>query len=317
MLSRSGIGTETRYNVVWDDGECRSVWGANVSDAPPPGATVGADGPNAQERAIVAESQGKRPRADAAQRISPPKRPNARAQAIVAESQGRSLSKRARADAEPRRSPPKRARTSTSATVVNSRPCEVRKVGESIWRRFASVRAAGECLALYFPDLISSTVTLYLYHLLANHTSCPCYFRKAFEARYVDESDATAPPVPIAAQVVSTPPSPRESPLAESPMTDIEEAVAPPPCEWPVAAPTVSTPDRATVSPPRESPTRAESELLPVGELILADRSGTNDWAEGSVVTVHADGFYDIQYRTVRTPQRRVVFSDSLEDSVA
>ncbi len=61
------------------------------------------------------------------------------------------------------------------------------------------------------------------------------------------------------------------------------------------------------MSPPRESPTRAESELLPVGELVLADRSGTgDDWAEGSVVCVHADGFYDIQYRTVRTPQRRV-----------
>ena len=86
-------------------------------------------------------------------------------------------------------------------------------------------------------------------------------------------------------------------------MTDIEEAVAPPPCEWPVTGAAVSTPDRATVSPPRESP---ESELLPVGELVLADRSGTNDWAEGSVATVHADGFYDIQYRTVRTPQRRV-----------
>ena len=86
-------------------------------------------------------------------------------------------------------------------------------------------------------------------------------------------------------------------------MTDIEEAVAPPPCEWPVTGAAVSTPDRATVSPPRESP---ESELLPVGELILADRSGTGDWAEGSVATVHADGFYDIQYRTVRTPQRRV-----------
>ena len=90
-------------------------------------------------------------------------------------------------------------------------------------------------------------------------------------------------------------------------MTDIEEAAAPPPCEWPapeaiLAAPAVSTPDRVTVSPPRESPTRAESELLPVGELILANRSGTNDWAEGSVVTVHADGFYDIQYRTVREP---------------
>ena len=87
-------------------------------------------------------------------------------------------------------------------------------------------------------------------------------------------------------------------------MTDIEEAVAPPPCEWPATGAAVSTPDRATVSPPRESP---ESELLPVGELILADRSGTgDDWVEGSVVCVHADGFYDIQYRTVRTPQRRV-----------
>ena len=31
-----------------------------------------------------------------------------------------------------------------------------------------------------------------------------------------------------------------------------------------------------------------------------------DDWAEGSVVCVHADGFYDIKYRTVRTPQRRV-----------
>ena len=89
-------------------------------------------------------------------------------------------------------------------------------------------------------------------------------------------------------------------------MTDIEEAVAPPPCEWPVTGAAVSTPDRATVSPPRESPTRAESEILPVGELVVADRSGTGDWAEGSVATVHADGFYDIQYRTVRTPQRRV-----------
>ena len=90
-------------------------------------------------------------------------------------------------------------------------------------------------------------------------------------------------------------------------MTDIEEAVAPPPCEWPATGAAVSTPDRATVSPPRESPTRAESELLPVGELVLADRSGTgDDWTEGSVVCVHADGFYDIQYRTVRTPQRRV-----------
>ena len=95
-------------------------------------------------------------------------------------------------------------------------------------------------------------------------------------------------------------------------MTDIEEAAAPPPCEWPapeaiLAAPAVSTPDRVTVSPPRESPTRAESELLPVGELVLADRSGTgDDWAEGSVACVHADGFYDIQYRTVRAPQRRV-----------
>ena len=90
-------------------------------------------------------------------------------------------------------------------------------------------------------------------------------------------------------------------------MTDIEEAVAPPPCEWPVTGAAVSTPDRATVSPPRESPSRAESELLPVGELVLANRSGTgDDWTEGTVVCVHADGFYDIQYRTVRTPQRRV-----------
>ena len=84
-------------------------------------------------------------------------------------------------------------------------------------------------------------------------------------------------------------------------------ASRPPPCEWPVTGAAVSTPDRATVSPPRESPTGAESELLPVGELVLADRSGTgDDWAEGSVVCVYADGFYDIQYRTVRTPQRRV-----------
>ena len=197
---------------------------------------------------------------------------NAQAQAIVAESQG--TSKRPHADAEPRR----RARKSTSATVGHARPCEIRKVGESIWRRFASVRTAAESLALYFPDLISSTVTLYLYHLLANNPSCPYYIREAFEARYVDATDAA--PAPIAAPVVSTPPSPRESPLAESPMTDIEEAVAPPPCEWPVTGAAVSTPDRATVSPPRESPTRAESELLPVGELVLADRSGTgDDWA--------------------------------------
>ena len=80
--------------------------------------------------------------------------PNAQARAI--ESQG--TSKRPHADAEPRR----RARKSTSATVGHARPCEIRKVGESIWRRFASVRTAAESLALYFPDLISSTVTLYL-----------------------------------------------------------------------------------------------------------------------------------------------------------
>ena len=350
---------ETRYHVVFDDGECRSVWAADVRSSPPPGATVGADGPNARARAIVAESEGKskRPRADAAPPLPSPKRarlrtsatvgrdpseserritilrsvydefsdlstsqlrqamqargigcgaydgpvdfrrklrayeakrtrvetesdaaaappvfqsvrrrrwgageetelrklveehrpessedwrqlaelhgngrseaavkkkwkdltasaPNAQARAI--ESQG--TSKRPRADAAPR---PKRARTSTSATVGHARPCEIRKVGESIWRRFASVRTAAESLALYFPDLISSTVTLYFYHLLANNQSCPCYFREAFEARYVDEPDATAPPVPDQATqsaspapasiVVSRPPSPRSA----------------------------------------------------------------------------------------------------------
>ena len=68
VLARSGPVAETRYHVVFDDGESRSVWAADVSDAPPPGATLGASGPNARARAIVAESQGtsKRRRADVA-----------------------------------------------------------------------------------------------------------------------------------------------------------------------------------------------------------------------------------------------------------